>query len=41
MSGEVIFSGANGDRKRSFFPFQLNTSRIGNLTMFDMSASYQ
>ena len=31
-SRETKFSGANGDREKSIFPVQLNTSRIGNLT---------
>ena len=31
-SRETKFSGANGDREILFFPVQLITSRIGNLT---------
>ena len=31
-SRETKFSGANGDRGNFFFPVQLTTSRIGNLT---------
>ena len=31
-SRETKFSGANGDREILFFPVQLTTSRIGNLT---------
>ena len=31
-SHETEFSGADGDREMSFFPVQLTTSRIGNLT---------
>ena len=30
-SRETKFSGANGDREIFIFPFQLTTSRIGNL----------
>ena len=30
--GKTKISGANGDRGISIFPFQLTTSRIGNLT---------
>ena len=33
-SRETIFSGANGDRDILFFPVQLTTSNIGNLTRF-------
>ena len=31
-SREAKFSGVNGDRKQSFFPVQLTTSKIGNFT---------
>ena len=31
-SPETKFSGANGDRQKIFFPVQLPTRRIGNLT---------
>ena len=31
-SRETKFSGTNGDREELFFPIQLTTSRIGNLT---------
>ena len=31
-SRETKFSGANGDREMLIFPFQLTTSKIGNLT---------
>ena len=32
ISRDQKFSGANGDRENMFFPVQLTTSRIGNLT---------
>ena len=31
LSRDTKFSGANGDREKSFFPVHLTTSRIGNL----------
>ena len=31
-SRETKFSGANGDREKNIFSFQLTMSRIGNLT---------
>ena len=32
LTREINLSGANGDRKKSVFPDQLTTSRIGNHT---------
>ena len=32
LARKTKFSGANGDREKLFFPVQLTTSRIGNLT---------
>ena len=41
MSGETKFSDENGDREKIFFPLQLTTSRIGNLTRLIHTMLYQ
>ena len=37
---ETKFLGANGDRETFIFPFQLTTSRIGNLTRLTLILTF-